>query len=68
VEASSVLPRPLGFDPAVTKESVSRRETGLETKLPGQAEVARIEALGGRFTVSSPLGRGTALRAEIPCA
>jgi signal transduction histidine kinase len=28
----------------------------------------RIEALGGRFTVSSPPGRGTTLRAEIPCA
>ncbi len=27
----------------------------------------RIEALGGRFTISSPLGRGTTLRAEIPC-
>lgn len=28
----------------------------------------RIEALGGVFTVSSPPGRGTTLRAEIPCA
>jgi signal transduction histidine kinase len=28
----------------------------------------RVEALGGRFTVSSPPGRGTILRAEIPCA
>jgi signal transduction histidine kinase len=28
----------------------------------------RVEALGGRFTVSSPPGRGTKLRAEIPCA
>jgi len=27
----------------------------------------RIEALGGRFTVSSPPGRGTTLRAELPC-
>jgi signal transduction histidine kinase len=27
----------------------------------------RVEALGGRFTVSSPPGRGTTLRAEIPC-
>jgi signal transduction histidine kinase len=27
----------------------------------------RVEALGGRFTVSSPPGRGTNLRAEIPC-
>jgi signal transduction histidine kinase len=27
----------------------------------------RVEALGGRFTVSSLAGRGTILRAEIPC-
>jgi signal transduction histidine kinase len=28
----------------------------------------RVEALGGRLTISSPPGRGTTLRAEIPCA
>jgi signal transduction histidine kinase len=28
----------------------------------------RVEALGGRLTVSSPPGRGTVVRAEIPCA
>jgi signal transduction histidine kinase len=28
----------------------------------------RIEALGGRFTVASPPGRGTTLHAQIPCA
>ena len=28
----------------------------------------RVEALGGRMTISSPPGRGTTLRAEIPCA
>ncbi len=28
----------------------------------------RVEAIGGCFTVSSPPGRGTTLRAEIPCA
>ena len=27
----------------------------------------RVEALGGSFTISSPPGRGTTLRAEIPC-
>ncbi len=27
----------------------------------------RVDALGGRLTVSSPPGRGTTLRAEIPC-
>jgi signal transduction histidine kinase len=26
----------------------------------------RVEALGGRFVVHSPLGAGTTLRAEIP--
>ena len=30
--------------------------------------IGRIEALGGRLTVSSPLHRGTTLRAEIPYA
>ena len=28
----------------------------------------RVEALGGRLSVESPPGRGTILRAEIPCA
>jgi signal transduction histidine kinase len=28
----------------------------------------RIEALGGRFTISSPPGRGTIVQAKIPCA
>lgn len=28
----------------------------------------RVEALGGSLTVSSPPGRGTTLRAEMPCA
>jgi signal transduction histidine kinase len=28
----------------------------------------RVEALGGRLTISSPPGRGTTLRAGIPCA
>jgi signal transduction histidine kinase len=27
----------------------------------------RVEALGGRLTLSSPPGRGTSLRAEMPC-
>ena len=27
----------------------------------------RVETLGGRLTVSSPPGRGTTVRAEIPC-
>jgi signal transduction histidine kinase len=28
----------------------------------------RVEAIGGRLTLSSPPGRGTTVRAEIPCA
>jgi signal transduction histidine kinase len=28
----------------------------------------RVEAFGGRFGVSSPPGRGTTIRVEIPCA
>ncbi len=36
------------------------------TGLGGLAD--RIEALRGHFTISSPPGRGTTLRAEIPCA
>jgi signal transduction histidine kinase len=28
--------------------------------------VDRVEALGGRLTIDSPLGAGTALRADIP--
>jgi signal transduction histidine kinase len=39
---------------------------GSESGLRGLAD--RVEALGGRFTLSSPPGRGTRLRAEIPCA
>jgi signal transduction histidine kinase len=30
--------------------------------------VDRVEALGGRLSVESPLGGGTHLRAEIPLA
>jgi signal transduction histidine kinase len=30
--------------------------------------IDRVEAFGGQLTVSSPPGRGTSLRAEIPCA
>jgi len=28
----------------------------------------RVEGLGGRLSLTSPPGRGTRLRAEIPCA
>jgi signal transduction histidine kinase len=38
---------------------------GTGSGLRGLAD--RVEALGGRLTISSPPGRGTTLRAEIPC-
>ena len=42
------------------------RAVGPSSGLRGLAD--RVEALGGQFTVSSPPGRGTRLKAEIPCA
>jgi signal transduction histidine kinase len=38
---------------------------GSGTGLRGLAD--RVEALGGRFAIASPPGRGTTIRAEIPC-
>jgi signal transduction histidine kinase len=50
----------------VTDDGIGGATTVGGSGLRGLAD--RIEALGGRFTVSSPPGRGTTLRAEIPCA
>jgi signal transduction histidine kinase len=50
----------------VADDGIGGAATGGGSGLRGLAD--RVEALGGRFTVSSPPGRGTALRAEIPCA
>ncbi|HEY3947089.1 MAG TPA: sensor histidine kinase [Solirubrobacteraceae bacterium] len=50
----------------VTDDGIGGATTGRGSGLRGLAD--RVEALGGRFTVSSPPGRGTTLRAEIPCA
>jgi signal transduction histidine kinase len=50
----------------VTDDGIGGATTTGGSGLRGLAD--RIEALGGRFTVSSPPGRGTTLRAEIPCA
>jgi signal transduction histidine kinase len=50
----------------VTDDGIGGATTAGGSGLRGLAD--RIEALGGRFTVSSPPGRGTTLRAEIPCA
>jgi signal transduction histidine kinase len=49
----------------VADDGIGGAAPGGGTGLRGLAD--RIEALGGRLTVSSPPGRGTTLRAEIPC-
>jgi signal transduction histidine kinase len=50
----------------VADDGIGGASVGPGSGLRGLAD--RVEALGGRFTVSSPPGRGTRLRAEIPCA
>lgn len=50
----------------VTDDGIGGATASGGSGLRGLAD--RIEALGGSFTVSSPPGRGTTLRAEIPCA
>lgn len=52
-------------DDGIGGASVGGR-AGSGSGLRGLAD--RVEALGGEFTVSSPPGRGTRLKAEIPCA
>jgi signal transduction histidine kinase len=54
------------LDVKVTDDGIGGATTVGGSGLRGLAD--RIEALGGRFTVSSPPGRGTTLHAEIPCA
>jgi signal transduction histidine kinase len=49
----------------VADDGIGGASTGGGSGLRGLAD--RVEALGGRFTVSSPPGRGTTLHAEIPC-
>ncbi len=49
----------------VADDGIGGAATGGGSGLRGLAD--RVEALGGRFTLSSPPGRGTTLRAEIPC-
>jgi len=50
---------------AVADDGIGGATPGGGSGLRGLAD--RVEALGGRLTVSSPPGRGTTLRAEIPC-
>jgi signal transduction histidine kinase len=49
----------------VSDDGIGGAAAGGGSGLRGLAD--RVEALGGRLTVSSPPGRGTTLRAEIPC-
>jgi signal transduction histidine kinase len=50
----------------VADDGVGGADPARGSGLRGLAD--RVEALGGAFAVESPLGTGTILRAEIPCA
>ncbi len=50
----------------VTDDGVGGADTENGSGLRGLAD--RVEALGGRLRVWSPLGEGTRVSAEIPCA
>ena len=50
----------------IADDGIGGAATGGGSGLRGLAD--RVEALGGRLTLSSPPGRGTTVRAEIPCA
>ena len=50
----------------ISDDGIGGAATGVGSGLRGLAD--RVEALGGQLMVSSPPGRGTTLRAEIPCA
>lgn len=49
----------------VTDDGVGGAAGGRGSGLRGLAD--RVEAVGGRFWLSSPPGRGTVVRAELPC-
>lgn len=50
----------------VCDDGIGGAALGRGTGLRGLTD--RVEGLGGRLSLSSPPGRGTAVRAEIPCA
>ena len=50
----------------VADDGIGGAAVGRGTGLAGLTD--RVEALGGALTVSSPLGRGTTVHAEFPCA
>jgi signal transduction histidine kinase len=49
----------------ITDDGIGGAGGGAGTGLLGLAD--RVEALGGRFTITSPPGRGTTISVEIPC-
>jgi signal transduction histidine kinase len=49
----------------VTDDGIGGADAGRGSGLRGLTD--RVEALGGRFWLSSPPGHGTVVRAEIPC-
>jgi signal transduction histidine kinase len=49
----------------ISDNGIGGATTGAGSGLHGLAN--RVEALGGRLSVSSPDGRGTAIHAEMPC-
>jgi signal transduction histidine kinase len=49
----------------VTDDGIGGAGVGSGSGLRGMTD--RVEALGGSLTVSSPPGRGTTVRIEIPC-
>jgi signal transduction histidine kinase len=49
----------------IADDGIGGADRGRGTGLRGLAD--RVDALGGRLNVESPPGRGTILRAEIPC-
>jgi signal transduction histidine kinase len=50
----------------IADDGIGGAAAGRGSGLRGLAD--RVEAIGGRLTLSSPPGRGTTVRAEIPCA
>ena len=62
----SAARRPGALALEIADDGIGGSATGGGSGLRGLAD--RVEALGGHLTLSSPPGRGTALRVEIPCA
>jgi signal transduction histidine kinase len=62
----SVAPTTTGVVVEITDDGVGGADTERGSGLRGLAD--RVEALGGRLRVWSPVGGGTRVRAEIPCA